>query len=285
MDLNKLFPSSISSENIDEIELWLLIEAIYHRWGYDFRNYARPSLLRRVFRVVEREGLKTISALQEHILRDAHYMQRFLDLVSVGYTSMFRDPSFYQAFRRIGVPLLQEQKIIRVWNIGCASGEEVYSMAILLKEEGLLDRARIYATDINQRLLEVGHEGIYPLVKMKEYTKNYQESGGKASFSEYYQAGHGNVTMSADLKKNVVWAQHNLVTDSSFNEFHLILCRNVLLYFNEYMQERIQRLIYDSLIFPGGLLALGHQETIRLSPFEFYYINLESDERIYKKIR
>lgn len=273
---------TITNEAIHEIELSLLIEAIYCRWGYDFRDYARASLMRRVLRVIEMEHLNSISALQELILRDSYSMQRFLDSVTVGYTSMFRDPSFYQAFRRVAVPILLEHKAFRIWHIGCASGEEVYSLAILLQEEGLLQRARIYATDVNQRLLEIAQSGVYPLDKMKEYTKHYQSAGGKVSFSEYYHVSRCQVTMRSDLAKNVVWAEHNLVTDSSFNEFHLVLCRNVLFYFNEFLQERIHRLIYNSLMVEG-LLVLGHQE-ILMAPYISDYISLDRNEKIYKKI-
>lgn len=267
---------------VQEIELTLLIEAIYYRWGYDFRDYARTSLKRRILRVVQHERLSSISALQELILRDAYSMQRFLDSVTVGYTSMFRDPSFYHAFRNTALTLLKNKKSLRLWHIGCASGEEVYSMAIVLLEEGLLARTRIYATDINQGLLSVATAGIYPLEKMKEYTKHYQESGGRATFSEYYHAHGDQVIMNAELTKNVVWAQHNLVTDSSFNEFNLILCRNVLFYFNDFLQDRIHRLIYDSLI-TEGLLVLGHQE-ILMAPYIADYVSLDCNEKIYKKI-
>ena len=280
---NLLYPTAVSSEsNIDDIELSLLLEAIYCRWGYDFRNYARGSLKRRVWKVVENERLSSISGLQERILRDSFYMQRFLDQVSVGYTSMFRDPSFYQAFRRIAIPLLQEYQLLRIWHIGCASGEEVYSMAILLSEENLLERTRIYATDMNPRFLEIARQGVYSVNKMKEYTKNYQQAGGKASFSEYYHADKGQVQIRPDFAKNIVWALHNLVTDSSFNEFHLILCRNVLLYFNDLMQARIHHLINESLIIPNGLLVLGRQEFLPLTASN--YISLDAEEKIYQKI-
>lgn len=191
-----------------------------------------------------------------------------------------RDPDL----RHIPVDIISvEENLLRIWHAGCASGEEVYSMAILLHEEGLLDRTRIYATDINQALLNVAKEGIYPLYKMKEYTKNYQASGGKGSFSEYYQAGHGNVTMHTSISKNIVWAQHNLTTDSSFNEFHLILCRNVLIYFNRRLQDRVHSLLYDSLIL-DGFLVLGRQETLQLTPHASCYFVLDNVEKIYQRV-
>lgn len=270
--------------DLEDIEAPLLVEAIYRRWGYDFRDYAPASLKRRIRRIVELEELASVSALQERVLRDPACMQRFLAQVTVSVTSMFRDPGFYRAFRQIAVPLLKPRRMLRVWHAGCASGEEVYSLAILLHEEGLLGRARIYATDLNQTSLDAAGEGIYPLEKMKEYTRNYQAAGGKAAFSEYYQAGHGHVAMRAELSKNIVWAQHNLVTDASFNEFHLILCRNVMIYFSTRLQERVHRLVYDSLA-EGGLLVLGRQESLQLTPHESCYQTLDGREKIYWRVR
>lgn len=276
--------SAFNMPDLEDIEAPLLLEAIYRRWGYDFRDYAPASLKRRIRGIVEAEGVASVSALQELVLRDSGAMQRFLDQVTVSVTSMFRDPGFYRAFRAVAVPLLKQRHALRIWHAGCASGEEVYSMAILLHEEGLLGRAIIYATDINQMALDAAKEGIYPLEKMKEYTGNYQAGGGKAAFSEYYQAGHGSVVMQAELSKNIVWAQHNLVTDASFNEFDLILCRNVLIYFNRQLQERVHRLFYDSLA-SDGLLVLGRQESLQLTPHESCYQALDSRERIYRRVR
>lgn len=273
---------SMDSE-VENIEVPLLIEAIYQRWGYDFRNYALASLKRRIQKIVKMEELSSVSALQERLLRDSLCMQRFLNQVTVSVTSMFRDPEFYQTFRQIVVPLLKQRRSLRIWHAGVSSGEEVYSMAILLYEEGLLDRARIYATDINQTLLDTAREGIYPMEKMKEYTQNYQASGGKAAFSEYYQAGHGYVVMQARVAKNIIWAQHNLVTDASFNEFHLILCRNVLIYFNKSLQDHVHGLLYDSLALEG-IFVLGRQETLQLTPYESNYFVLNGHEKIYQRI-
>jgi chemotaxis protein methyltransferase CheR len=227
--------------------------------------------------------MTSISAFQTQILGDSDCMQRFLEQLMVSVTSMFRDPGFYLAFRNVVVPILREQSTLRIWHAGCASGEEVYSMAILLHEEGLLDRARIYATDLDQMALDTAKEGIYRLDLMKDYTKNYQAAGGKAAFSEYYQAGHGHVVLRDFLSKKVVWAQHNLVTDASFNEFHLILCRNVLIYFNAHLQNRVLGLIYESLV-EGGLLVLGRQESLRLTPNETSYRALDKREKIYQRV-
>lgn len=268
---------------IEDIEVSLLAEAIYQRWGYDFRDYSPASLKRRIRRIVELEKLSSISALQERVLRDSGCMQRFLDQLVVSVTSMFRDPGFYLAFREEVVPLLKDRPSLRIWHVGCASGEEVYSMAILLHEEGLLDRTRIYATDLDQAALDKAKEGIYRLDIMKEYTENYQAAGGKAAFSEYYRAGHGHVVLRKDLSKKIVWAQHNLVTDASFNEFHLIVCRNVLIYFNARLQERVHHLLYASLV-DGGVLVLGRQESMQLTPHESSYRVLDHREKIYLRV-
>lgn len=268
---------------IEDIEVTLLLEAVCRRWGFDFRDYAPASLKRRIRRAVEAEGVASMSALQERLLRDPAAMQRFLNQATVSSTSMFRDPDFYRAFRRLAAPWLRRWPTLRVWHAGCATGEEVYSLAILLHEEDLLSRTRIYATDLNQTVLDIGREGIYPLEKMQEYTENYQASNGQAAFSEYYQARHGHVVMRAKLSKNVVWAQHNLVTDASFNEFQLILCRNVLIYFDRRLQERVHRLLYDSLA-PEGLLALGRQESLRLTPYETRYQAMDIEQSLYLRV-
>lgn len=268
---------------IKDSEVRSLVEDIYQRWGYDFRDYAPASLKRRVRRIIELEELSSISALQRKLMSDSGCMQRFLDRIVVSVTSMFRDPGFYFAFRKIVVPLLKERNSLRIWHVGCSTGEEVYSMAILLEEEGLLERTRIYATDLDQAALDKAKAGIYRLDLMRDYTENYQASGGKAAFSEYYHAGHGHVVLRKNLSKNIVWAQHNLVTDASFNEFHLILCRNVLIYFNACLQERVHHLLYESLV-EGGVLVLGRQESLQLTPHESSYRFLDRREKIYQRV-
>lgn len=272
-----------TESNLQDIEVKLLVEAIYQRWGYDFRDYAPASLKRRVRRFVELEKLSSISALQERVLRDSAFMQSFLDQLVVSVTSMFRDPGFYLAFREKVVPLLKDRPSIRIWHAGCASGEEVYSMSILLHEEGLLSRTRIYATDLDQVALESAKGGIYRLDLMKEYTENYQAAGGRATFSEYYRAGHGHVVLRKDLSERIVWAHHNLVTDASFNEFQLILCRNVLIYFNTRLQERVHRLLYESLA-EDGILVLGRQESLHRSILESKFRALDRREKIFQRI-
>lgn len=269
---------------LETLEIRLLLDAIYEQYGYDFRGYAQASLKRRIAKFMHDEKRRTISGLQEMVLRDEKYMTRLLDTISIDVTGMFRDPHFHLAFRQKAAHLLQSQPHIRVWHIGCAGGEEVYSMAILLREEGLLAKTRLYATDFNQRLIDEGKAGIYPLKAMRGYTQDYIAAGGKADFSEYYTARYENAILRADLKKNIVWAAHNLVTDSSFNEFQVILCRNVMIYFDTPLQNRVHNLIYDSLAL-GGLLALGSKESLKFTSHEKDYEALDEREKIYKKVK
>lgn len=272
------------SAAIEEIELPLLLEAVWRRYGYDFRGYSPASLKRRIRRAMELQGLPTLSALQDAVLHDERAMAAFLDALTVEVTEMFRDPPFHRAFRDKVVPLLSPLPLIRVWHAACASGEEVYSMAILLHEAGLLDRARIYATDMNERVLETARAAIYPLRRMQGYTANYQRAGGAASFSGYYTATHDGVILHDFLRRNIVWASHNLVSDGSFNEFHVILCRNVMIYFNRELQARVHRLLYDSLA-AGGVLGLGRGESLQFTPHEDCYEALDATERLYRKMR
>jgi chemotaxis protein methyltransferase CheR len=211
-------------------------------------------------------------------------MERLLLDLSINVTAMYRDPSFYAAFREHVVPLLRTYPFARVWNAGCSTGEEVYSIAILLQEEGLYEKTRIYATDINDSVLERARAGVFPLDKMQEYTQNYIAAGGKRSFSEYYVANYDGAAFSPSLIENVVFAQHNLVSDRSFNEFHVIMCRNVMIYFDKPLQDQVHRLFYDSLAM-FGVLALGHKESIRFTPHETGYAELDAEDRLYRKMR
>jgi chemotaxis protein methyltransferase CheR len=277
-DTPPLYPAAI-----ERIEIELLLEAIHRHYGYDFRSYAYASLKRRLWKYIEGEGLNTVSGLQQLVLHDTGAMERLLMSLSVSVTTMFRDPGFYRAFREHVVPLLRTYPFVRIWHAGCATGEEVYSMAILLQEEKLYDRARIYATDINEGLLHRARTGIFPIDKMQEYTQNYLAAGGSRSFSEYYTAAYDGALFSPSLRTNIVFAQHNLVTDRSFSEFNVILCRNVLIYFNRELQRRVHRLFYDSLpVF--GVLALGSKESLRFSGFEEHYEELSVREKIYRKV-
>ena len=268
---------------LERIEVELLLEAIYRHYGFDFRSYAYASLKRRLWKRIQAEGLGTISGLQQRVLHDPSTMERLLMDLSVSVTSMFRDPLFYQAFRAQVIPLLRTYPFIRVWHAGCSTGEEVYSMAILLHEEGLLDRARVYATDINEVVLRTAKAGIFPLEKMQEYTQNYQRAGGERSFSEYYTAAYGGALFVPFLTQNVVFAQHNLVTDRSFSEFNVILCRNVMIYFDRQLQNRVHQLFYESLPM-YGILALGSKESLRFSQVEKCYEELNAREKIYRKV-
>jgi len=270
-------------DGVEEIELSLLLEGVFRRYGFDFREYAPASLRRRVWRRVNAEGLSTISGLTERLLHDSATMERLLLDLSINVTAMFRDPTFYVAFRRAVVPLLRTYPYTRIWVAGCSTGEEVYSLAILLEEEGLYERTRIYATDINESVLERARAGVFPLDKMQEYTQNYIRAGGGRAFSEYYVAAYDGAQFQRSLIENVVFAQHNLVSDRSFNEFHVIVCRNVMIYFDKRLQDHVHGLFYESLV-NFGILALGHKETIRFSPYTQRYEELDPAEKLYRKV-
>jgi chemotaxis protein methyltransferase CheR len=279
----KVDEQAAQRDDVDEIELALLLEGVYRRYGFDFREYAPASLRRRVWRRVHAEELSTISALQDKLLHDPACMERLLLDLSINVTAMFRDPTFYVAFRQKVVPQLRTYPFTRIWVAGCSTGEEVYSLAILLQEEGVYDRTRIYATDINQSVLDRARTGVFPLDKMREYTQNYIRSGGERAFSEYYLAKYDGAQFQRSLVENVVFAQHNLVSDRSFNEFNVIICRNVMIYFDRALQNRVHHLFYESLM-TFGVLALGAKESIKFSPFEDRYEELDAGERLYKKV-
>jgi chemotaxis protein methyltransferase CheR len=270
-------------DDLEEIELSLLLEGVYRQYGFDFREYAPASLRRRVWRRIHAEGLTTVSALQDRLLHDPACMERLLLDLSINVTAMFRDPSFYVAFRNKVVPALRTYPFTRIWVAGCSTGEEVYSLAILLQEENLYDRTRIYATDINEAVVERARGGVFPLDKMREYTQNYIKSGGTRAFSEYYLAKYDGAQFQRALTENVVFAQHNLVSDRSFNEFNVIICRNVMIYFDRSLQDRVHRLFYESLA-TFGVLGLGHKESIRFSPHEDRYEELDPHEKLYRRI-
>jgi len=270
-------------EELESLEIQLLLDGVHRRYGFDFREYAYPSLRRRIRKIVNAEGVQTVSELQAKVLHDPACWGRFLRGISVHVTSMFRDPPFYKAFRTKVVPMLRDLPFIRIWHVGCASGEEVYSLAILLEEEGLYSKCRVYATDINQTVLGRARTAIYPQSAMQGYTRNYLESGGERSFSQYYTASYGNAILRASLKENVVFSRHNLVSDGAFNEFHVILCRNVLIYFSKPLQNRVHELLYTSLT-DHGILGLGNRESIGYTPHEDDYRAVAADERIYQRI-
>ncbi len=269
--------------DLERLEIELLLEGVFRHYGFDFRAYAYASIRRRLWKRVEGEGLHTISGLQDRILHDPEAMERLLLDLSVNVTAMFRDPSFYNAFRAKVVPQLRTYPFTRIWVAGCSTGEEVYSLAILLREEGVYDRARIYATDINESVLDRARTGVFPLEKMREYTQNYIKAGGTQAFSEYYLAKYDGAQFQRSLIDNVVFAQHNLVSDRSFNEFNVIVCRNVMIYFDRVLQDRVHELFYDSLM-TFGVLGLGHKESIRFSPHADSFEELDPAEKLYRKV-
>jgi chemotaxis protein methyltransferase CheR len=272
----------MSTKEIEQIEVDLLLEAIFRRYGYDFRNYARSSLLRRLHNIRQKSNLTQLSELIPQLLHDEAFMNRFVLDLSVTVTEMFRDPDFFFELRTKVIPLLKTYPFVKIWHAGCATGEEVYSMAILLQEEGFYNRVQIYATDINQESIRIAEEGIYSLENIRKFTSNYNKSGGKASFSDYYHAKYQLGKMNEDLKKNIVFSNHNLVTDHAFGEMHLIICRNVLIYFDRELQGKVLRLFNSSLVH-RGFLCLGSKESIDLCGQREEYENLSQKWRIFRK--
>ena len=280
--IHSFLSGNVVDPGVEDLEVDLVLEGIYQHYGYDFRGYARGSIKRRLWRRAAAENVPTISALQERILHNPDVMERLLGDLSVTVTAMFRDPTFYAALRDRVVPLLRTYPFVRIWNAGCSTGEETFSLAILLHEAGLAERARIYATDINDAVLRQARSGEFPLDKMQEYTRNYIAAGGSAAFSDYYTVVGDKAVFRRELVGNVVFAQHNLASDSAFNEFNLVLCRNVMIYFKPELQHRVHDLFYESLV-KLGLLALGHKETIRFTRHASSYEELDPVEKIYRK--
>ena len=266
----------------EKIEINLLLMAIFLKYGYDFRTYSNAHVRRRIRRRVKLGGFESISALQHRVIYDDLFLNTILTDLSINVTEMFRDPSFFLAVRREVVPLLATHPFVRVWHAGCATGEELYSMAILLKEEGLLDRVRFYATDFNDVVLQKAKEGIVQAKSLKEYTENYQRGGGCHSFADYYTAKYERAIIDTSLKEKVVFANHNLVTDQVFGEMQMIVCRNVLIYFSQELQNRVIRLFYESLC-RGGILCLGSKESLRFSDLSGKFEQLLPNEQIYRK--
>jgi chemotaxis protein methyltransferase CheR len=271
-------------KDLENLEIDLLLEAIYRHYGYDFREYAYASLKRRISTFMRSEELVTISALQERMLHDLACMNRFLFALSVNVTSIFRDPEFFLAFRQTVVPMLRTYPFIRIWHAGCSTGEEVYSMAILLKEEGVYDRCRLYATDIDEAVLKQAKDGIFSLENVDQFQANYRAAGGTSSLSDYYTSAYGNGIFRGALKENMVFSQHNLAMDRSFNEFHVVFCRNVMIYFAKPLQQRVHELLYESLTM-FGVLGLGNKETLQFTPYDKCYEQLKPGIRLFKKIR
>lgn len=270
------------SKEYTDLEIDLLLKAVFRLSGYDFRLYNRSSITRRIENRMRISNLSTITELTNRIIHNKDYLHQILNDFSINVTEMFRNPSFFKAFREEIIPKLRDFPEIRIWHAGCATGEEVFSMAILMEEEGLMDKTVIYATDMNEDVLEKAKNGVFPIHKMQAYTKNYQLAGGKESFSQYYKTDRQYAYFHKTLLENIIFAQHNLVTDQSFNEFHIIICRNVLIYFTQKLQNQVHHLFYESLM-NGGFLGLGDKETLRFIDIVSNYNEVNNSERIYQK--
>lgn len=270
-------------EGIDEIEMRLLLEAIYSKYHYDFRQYAIASLKRRLGQALMRLNCETISQLQERVLHEEEAFPILLEYLTVQVSELFRDPEFYLALRTDVLPILATYPSLKIWVAGCSTGEEAYSFAILLQEEGLLERSLIYATDINERSLAKARAGIFPLDRIKQFTLNHRQSGGKGSLSDYYHAAHEHAVMAPSLKSRITFADHSLATDSAFSEMQLISCRNVLIYFDKALQDRAIGLFHESLCH-RGFLCLGSKEAIRFSSHAAQFTELHPKERIFRKV-
>jgi chemotaxis protein methyltransferase CheR len=267
----------------ERIEVDLLLEAVYRRYSYDFRGYARASLRRRLWRRAMEEGVQTISGLQERVLHDPQVMDRLLRDLSINVTEMFRDPGFFRALREKIVPIMRTYPYARIWNAGCSTGEETYSIAIVLAEAGLLDRVRIYATDMNDDVLATARRGTFELEKIDRYAENYERAGGVGGLDRYFSVRDGRAEFARSLVDGTVFAQHNLAQDAVFNDFHLIVCRNVMIYFARPLQERVHDLFLSSLV-RFGVLALGHKESVVASHEDRYEL-IDAGEKLYRRKR
>jgi len=267
---------------LENIEIQLLLEGISRHYGFEFQEYAVAPMRRRIWQSIRREKVRTISGLQEKLLHDYPAMERFLTALSNGGSPY--GPAFFVTFRNDVVPLLRTYPFVRIWQAGCHSARELYTLAILLQEEGLYEKSTIYATDVNEQNLQRVSDGVFPLAAVPEYSALYEESGGIESFTKYFSGGGRSGIFDQNLKRNIVFAQHNLATDSSFNEFNTILCRNILSAYNDKIQARAHKVLYESLgLF--GVLGLGPKESIHASPKESCYAELDSEHRLYRKIR
>ncbi|HCX56228.1 MULTISPECIES: CheR family methyltransferase [Sphingobacterium] len=267
---------------IKDHEIDILLEDIYRDYGYDFLQYSRASMKRRINRLMTNDRLASFAELRFVLKDNPAFLQHFVEEITVNLTEMFRDPLFFRQLREEILPQLGTYPLIRVWIAGCSTGEEAYSMSILLKEANLYHKSLIYATDINPRVLDIARNGVYPLSQIKSFSENYIESGGKQDFSKYYTANYEWAKFDADLKQKMILSTHNLVSDTSFNSFQLILCRNVLIYFNKDLQERVFKL-FDASLENLGYLALGSKETIRFSGIQHNFTAV-GDQKIWKKL-
>lgn len=270
------------SEKIEDIEIRLLLEAIFLKYHYDFRNYAMASIKRRLKQARQQLGFATFSALQENLLHDPDMLPRLLRFLTVQVSEMFRDPSYFKAIREKVVPHLRTYPSLKVWVAGCSGGEELYSLVILFREEGLEERTIFYATDINHEALQAAEAGIFSLDRLQLFTENHRKSGGKSSLSDYYQAAYGRASFDKTLRRNVVFSDHSLVTDAVFGEMHLISCRNVMIYFDRDLQDHALGLFKDSLS-RKGFLGLGSKESLRFSGHAASFADFVREEKIYQR--
>lgn len=267
---------------LDELEVRLLLEAIYERYHYDFRSYAMASLKRRLSQACDTLGCQTLSGLQERVLHEPEAFAALLQYLTVQVSDMFRDPDFFLALRRQVIPVLATYPSIKVWVAGCSAGEEAYSLAILLQEEGLLERAIIYGTDINAHALRAAEKGVYSLARLRGFTENHRRSGGSSSLSDHYHAAGDSAIMDPALRRRITFSDHSLATDHVFSEVHLVTCRNVLIYFDHALQNRALELFGEALI-SRGFLGLGSKESLRFSPAARLFTDFAAPERIYRK--
>ena len=267
---------------VGDNELGLLLQELFQRYGYNFTNYARASLKRRINRIIVIERFSSFAELFYRVKNDPDFLTTLVEELTVNVTEMFRDPLLFKAVKEQVLPVLATHPFIRIWHAGCATGEEVYSMAIMLEEANLLQKSLLYATDINPSVIENIKRGLFPISQMKQYSENYILSGGKRDFSSYYKANHGVAKFNQALKNKMVVATHNLVSDRSFNEFQLIFCRNVMIYFDKDLQNKVLTLFDDSLE-KLGFLILGSKENIRFSSIVNKYVQADNKEKIWRK--
>ncbi len=271
----------MTATNFD-IERRLLFDAIYLKYHYDFRGYAEASAKRRVRTAMARLACATVSQLQDRVLHDPAAFADVLDVLTVPVSEMFRDPGYFRTLRERVVPLLRTYPSLKLWVAGCSTGEEAYSLAILLREEGLLERAIIYATDINPRTLHQAQEGVYDVDRVPGFSENYRRSGGRGSLSDYYTARYGRAVLDKSLKRHIVFSDHSLATDSVFAEVHVVSCRNVLIYFKRELQDRAVGLFHDALC-RRGFLGIGSKESLRWSAYAAAFDELAAEDRIFQK--
>lgn len=275
--------NSAETNLVADADLELILNDLLELYGYDFTDYSRASIKRRISRIFLIDRFPSFAEFRYRIKHDKEYLLRVVEEITVNVTEMFRDPMFYKAIREQVLPVLATHPFIRVWHAGCSTGEEVYSMAILLKEANLLHKSLLYATDLNPGVLEKMKKGIYPLGQMKQYSENYILSGGKGDFSDYYIAKYDWAKINDDLKGKIIASTHNLVSDRSFNEFQLILCRNVLIYFDKDLQDKVLTL-FDESLERLGFLALGSKENLKYSSVGKKFVQLENREKIWRKL-